>query len=349
MSDELEALLSALQPLCAREIGPHAKRWDEQRKLDADLAPRLAEWGLIGTSVDVERGGAGAGMVGAAAIVETLAMYSGSVAMRVALHEAAAIGSALATRDDEALASAMSPSALCGWVGPARASQGPGGRGGLTMLAGGDADLVVARTSGQGIAMGRVAAASLSTRARESSGLRAAGWVDVLDPSALDVGGDDASEAAAVVAARVAVLIAATACGLARSAILEAAKYAMVREQFGSPLAAFQAIQWKVANAVTERDAAWALVTHAAGCLDRAPVGRCPTSAGDAAARAQLAAVRAAVGACSESLQIHGGYGYTEEFVVERLLRDSRACSAVDRNDLELRESLVPSLIARFA
>lgn len=349
MSEATEPLLAALRPLCAREIGPHAKRWDEQRRFDADLVPKLAEWGLVGVSVDEARGGAGVGLVGAAAVVEELATHSGSLAIRVALHEAAAIGSALATRDDAALASAMAPSQLAGWIGPQRAAKGPGGRGGMTMVIGGDADLVVARATADGVALRRVPATSLSVRAKESSGLRSAGWVDIVDSSPLEIAGSEATLAAAVVSSRVAVLVAATACGLARAAIQDAAQYAMVREQFGSALASFQAIQWKVANAATERDAAWSLVVHAAGCLDRAAVGQCPTSVADAASRAQLAAVRAAVAACSEALQIHGGYGYTEEFAVERMLRDARACSAVDRTDFELRESLVPSLVARFA
>jgi hypothetical protein len=346
VSDAIEALLAALRPLCAREIGPVARRWDEQRSLDADLPGKLAEWGVLGISVDEAKGGAGAGLVGAAAIVEELAVHSGSLAVRVALHEAAAVGRALALGDDAALATAMAPASLSGWVGPTRLRRGHAG---TSMLVAGDGELVVARQTGEGATLGVVAAGTLGVRKRDSSGLRSAGWVDVVEPRGLEVAGPDAAEVVASITARVAVLVGAAACGLARAAIIDAAKYAQVREQFGSPLARFQATQWKIANGATERDAAWSLVTHAAGMLDRHGAARCSTTAGDAAARAQLAAVRAAVGACSDALQIHGGYGYTEEFAVERHLRDARACSAVDRTDHELKEALVPSLVARFA
>ncbi len=356
--EHIDALVGAVATLGAREIAPSAARWDEDG-LDADLAARCADWGLFGVSVPEDRGGAGAGMLGAAAVMEELATHSGSLAVRLALHEGGAVGLALGLGDEPLLArllgagvqpeshsGATGQSSWVGWVGAGRGVCATGAPGGTTRLHGaarmvpGDGALVVVGREGD--VVGLVAADRLDRRSRRGSGLRSVGWTDV----ALDVDLPRTGDAglAAQLSARVSVLVGAVACGLARAAITQAVHYARVREQFGQPIANFQAIQWKLANGATERDAAWMLLVHAAGRLDAGDAG-----AHDAAARGQLAAVRAAVSACSEALQIHGGYGYTTEFPVERLLRDARACSAVDRGDDALRTALTAGIAARFA
>ncbi|MBC8068386.1 MAG: acyl-CoA dehydrogenase, partial [Deltaproteobacteria bacterium] len=68
-----------------------------------------------------------------------------------------------------------------------------------------------------------------------------------------------------------------------------------------------------------------------------------------AAARAPQLAVRAAVGGCSDALQIHGGYGYTTEYPIERMLRDARACAVADRPEPTLRTELAQAIALRFA
>ena len=96
---DVDALLGAVRPIAAREIAPAAARWDSNGELEPDVASRLAQWGMFGVSVAEQAGGVGAGMLGAAAVVEEIASHSGALAMRLALHEAVAIGFALETSD----------------------------------------------------------------------------------------------------------------------------------------------------------------------------------------------------------------------------------------------------------
>ncbi len=99
-----------------------------------------------------------------------------------------------------------------------------------------------------------------------------------------------------------------------------AVAYAKDRKQFGKPIADFQAMQWMLADCKTELDAA-ALLTYRAAWL--ADSGRAFSRE---ASMAKLYASEAATRACNKSLQIHGGYGYTREFAVERHLRDAKIC-----------------------
>ncbi len=350
-SPHVEALLGAVGPLGNREFAPHAARWDDTG-LDGDLAAKCGEWGLFGLSAPEASGGAGVGMLGAVAVIEDIAAHSGSLAIRVAMHEAAAVGLALGLGDDDLLGRVLAGVGFVGWCGASRgvsAQTDPRARlQGAARMVPADRDVVVLGQGPKGAVVGLVAADQIGQRRRRSaSGLCAAGWSDLdLDVEPTHVGDDALAQ---WLSARVSVAIAATACGLARAAITRAVEYARVREQFGQAIANFQAIQWKVANSATERDAAWMLTVKAAGRLDASASPNAVDGALDAAARAQLAAVRSAVAACSEALQVHGGYGYTREFPIERLLRDARACSAVDRGDDDLRASVVPGIVARFA
>lgn len=113
--------------------------------------------------------------------------------------------------------------------------------------------------------------------------------------------------------------LAALALGSARAAMDAAVAYAKERKQFGRPIADFQAIQWKIADGVMAIDAAALLVHKAAISLDAAD-----------AAQARAVAVRAGLSATDHALQIHGGYGYTREYPVERHLRSVRMVGGVD-------------------
>jgi butyryl-CoA dehydrogenase len=112
--------------------------------------------------------------------------------------------------------------------------------------------------------------------------------------------------------------IAAQALGIAQGCLEEALAHAKDREQFGQPIANFQAIQWMIADMATEIDAA-RLMTYRAAWL--AQEGKNFTKE---AAMAKLFAAEACNRIAYKALQIHGGYGYTKEFAVERFFRDAR-------------------------
>ncbi|MCB9667524.1 MAG: acyl-CoA dehydrogenase family protein [Myxococcales bacterium] len=113
--------------------------------------------------------------------------------------------------------------------------------------------------------------------------------------------------------------IAAQCAGIASAANRHMQKYAKERKQFGTPLADFQAIQWMVADSEKELDAMTLLGWRAASLKDAG----LPYS--QAASMAKLYASEAAWRVCNRAVQVHGGYGYSREYPLERYLRDVRA------------------------
>jgi butyryl-CoA dehydrogenase len=112
--------------------------------------------------------------------------------------------------------------------------------------------------------------------------------------------------------------IAAQALGIAQGALDASIKYAKERVQFGKPIAAQQAIQWMIADSATEIDAARFLVYRAAWNKDNGlPYGK-------EAAMAKLFASETATRVAGKAIQIHGGYGFTESYPVERAYRDAK-------------------------
>ncbi len=117
------------------------------------------------------------------------------------------------------------------------------------------------------------------------------------------------------------VAIAAMAVGLAQGAFERAVTYAQERRQFGRQIADFQAIQWMLAEMATEIDAARLLVNRAAWLKEQ---GRRFTKE---AAMAKMFASETSERVCYKAIQIHGGYGYTRDYEVERMYRDQRLCA----------------------
>jgi alkylation response protein AidB-like acyl-CoA dehydrogenase len=121
--------------------------------------------------------------------------------------------------------------------------------------------------------------------------------------------------------------VAAMSVGLAQGALDEALAYAKERRAFGQPIAKFQAIQAKLADMSTEIEAARLLTYKAAFLKDQ---GRNFTLT---AARAKLKSGRVAVRACEEAVQIHGGYGFIEEYPVCRFYRDAKILTIGEGTD----------------
>ncbi len=115
--------------------------------------------------------------------------------------------------------------------------------------------------------------------------------------------------------------IAALSVGIAQGAYEAAVRYAKERQQFGRPIADFQAIQFKLADMATQIECARLLTLKAATLKDaKKPVTQ-------ASAMAKLFASETAVRVSEESVQIHGGYGYTKDYPAEKYWRDSKLCT----------------------
>ncbi|BAT71814.1 short-chain acyl-CoA dehydrogenase [Thermosulfidibacter takaii ABI70S6] len=117
--------------------------------------------------------------------------------------------------------------------------------------------------------------------------------------------------------------IGALACGVMRACLEEMVKYSKGRVQFGQPIANFQAIQWMIADTATELEVAETLVLRAAWLKDQFLQGKGGRFTKEAS-MAKLFATEAANRAAYRAVQVHGGYGYSREFPVERYYRDIR-------------------------
>jgi butyryl-CoA dehydrogenase len=114
--------------------------------------------------------------------------------------------------------------------------------------------------------------------------------------------------------------IGALSLGIAEGAFEQAIKYATVRKQFGQAIAEFQGLQFQLSDMATEIEAGKHLVYHAAWLAQRGePFGK-------AAAMAKLFCSEMAMRTTIKAIQVHGGYGYTKEYPVERMMRDAKIC-----------------------
>jgi len=136
--------------------------------------------------------------------------------------------------------------------------------------------------------------------------------------------------------------VAARGVGLAQAAVDESVKYAQIRKTFGKPIADHQAIQLKLGDMATRTEAARLLTERAAEAFDRGE--RCDMEAG----MAKLFATEAAMENSTEAMRIHGGYGYSKEYVVERLYRDAPLLVIGEGTNEMQRIIIAKQLIERF-
>ncbi|MBI2161223.1 MAG: acyl-CoA dehydrogenase family protein [Candidatus Rokubacteria bacterium] len=136
--------------------------------------------------------------------------------------------------------------------------------------------------------------------------------------------------------------VAALALGLGQAALDAAVAYARQREQFGQKIAAFQGVQFPIAEAATEIEAARLLTLNAARLADaRLPIKK-------EAAMAKFFAAEAALRACNSAVEIHGGYGYMREFPVERYLRDAKLYQIGEGTSQIQRMIIAREILGRF-
>lgn len=335
-------------------VRSQARDWDVAGEIPNTVLAELADMGLLGVTNDPDWDGAGLGAVDLALVVEELARGDGALALTVARHNALCAGIlgryGSSEQKDRYLGSLSRGDMLGGWcVSEPQSGDDPaavethavrdgtgwilngtkifvthGARGGLFVVfartdSGVTAFLV---EKGAGGLVQRSIGETLGMRASDTGALE---LTDVRVPDANRLGrvGAGVQQAEAVLALG-RITIAAIAVGLGRAALAAARDYALERRQFGEPIAQFQAVQWKLADSATELDAAGLLVLRAAFlAASSSPFGR-------EAAMAKLFAAEAAMRAADESLQIHGGFGFTAEYPVERYYRDVKLCAIGD-------------------
>jgi alkylation response protein AidB-like acyl-CoA dehydrogenase len=334
LAEEQKQLVLAVRQAVEKDVTPVAAELDQGRRDPEPLVAQLAELGIFGALADAEHGGLGLPLTTAAMIVEEVARGSAALAIWLSAQLAATLAVARSTSREtrERLLPPMTRGER--WTAPVVGASIGARRAGADWVLTGAAPvvpnagraklfLVNAALEGGGARCFAVEAGRPGLTvglASDTIGLRGLGAADVVlvgarlgAAAALREGGESLLEAATNVGA------AATAVGLAQAAFEAALRYSQQRSAFGKPICQHQAVQLKLADMATAITAARLLTGRAAERLDAD--ARDDTGA----AMARLAAGETAYMVTLEAMRIHGGYGYTSEFPVERYYRDAAA------------------------
>ncbi len=349
LSEEQAMILDSVRGFVGDVAAKNALERDEHCQFVRESVDGIAELGLFGMAVSEDSGGAGLGYLSLAVAVEECAKSCGSSA-RLLLTQAGVAALALDGLADgaEILEGVMTGERLCSIVGSESGVVATAAGDGFTVE--GSAGLVtgaceanvflVAASAGDEALLLAVDAGVANVTATAALGFRAAapGRVEFAGSAATVIArGDEAS--AAIARAELASWIggAALAVGSGFGSIDHARRHASERMAFGKPLLGQQAVGYKLVESRRRLEAARHLAYHAARLADAGQDAR------DTAMMAKLSAIDASVLASDEAIQIHGGYGYTVEYHVERHYRDVKTLEVIDGGLDRLRDALVPA------
>jgi alkylation response protein AidB-like acyl-CoA dehydrogenase len=355
LSEEQREFKHIVHDFVAKELKPMARETDELGEFNWTAVKKMGPLGLLGLEVPEQYGGAEVDAVSAAIAIEELAWGCGSTALAVSAHNGLALGPIvkfgseaqkahwlppLATGEGKlACLSLTEPGAgsdLQGGVRTTAVKEGDswivdGAKMWMTNASISDLMVVLCRTDAAGgsRSLSHILVPTNSPGltigpAEKKMGLKgspthAVTFEEVRVPleNLLGEEGRGLQQTLATLdSGRVG--IGALAVGLGQAAYETAVQYAHVRETFGQPIAHYQAVQWMLADAATELQAARLMVYWAASLKG---AGKKYTKE---AAMAKLFATEVSERVCRNAIQIHGGYGYSSEFEVERMYRDTR-------------------------
>jgi len=355
LTQEQRMWRDAVHDFVAREVKPRAREVDETGEFNWTATRKMGPLGLLGLNIPEEYGGAGVDPVSAAIAIEELGWGCGSTALAISAHNGlgcapvAQFGSnELKQRFLPRVASGEGRLAALALTEPGAGSDLKGGvsvrahldgdewvingakmwctnasiadfivtlvrtdpRGGSSSLS-----LIVVPTDTPGLHI----APKEKKMGLKGSPTHAVTYEDVRVPlgNLVDQPGTGLQHTLAVLdGGRIG--IGALSIGLAQAALEEAVRYAKERQAFGKPIAAHEAIQWMLAEAATEIHAARLMIYYAAWLKG---LGK-PYS--KEAAMAKMFASEMGERVCRNAIQVHGGYGYSQEYPVERMYRDAR-------------------------
>ena len=336
-----------------KEIKPNMKSWDDHEIFPVETMKKLGELGLLGIFIPEEYGGSGFGYAEYATALMELGKVCGGIGLSVAAHNSLCTGHIFYHGNEEQKRKYLPKLASGEWIGAwglTEANTGSdamrmkttavkdgdhwvlnGTKNWITHGLSGDVAVVLIRTGdlldSNGITAFIIEKGTpgfSAVKIKEKLGVRASETAELIfdnvripDSNVIgDVGAGFKQAMQILDGGRVS--IASLSCGVARGAYEASMKYAKEREQFGKPIAHFQAIAFKLADMATEIEAAELLTFQAAYLKDnKKPV----TKAG---AYAKYYASEVSVRCGNEAVQVMGGYGYTKEYPAEKFLRDAK-------------------------
>lgn len=356
LTEEQEQIKYSIREFAESEIKPNKMEWDEAQHFPEELRPQLAELGLMGVIFPEEYGGAAMGYVEYATIIEELGRVDGSIGLSVAAHNSLCSNHIYQFGTEAQKQKYLVPLAQgesFGAWGLTEAQAGSDASGTRTSAVKRNGNYIVNGSKNfitHAVACNTCVAVAVTDKEKGNKGISAFIFDKSMEGFRSDKKenklGMRASETASVVFEDCAVpvgnllggegegflqamqvldggriSIAALSVGIAQGAFEAAVKYAKERVQFGQPIAEFQAIQFKLADMATQIEAARLLTLQAAYLKDN------DKKTTKQSAMAKLYASEVAVRVAEESVQIHGGYGYTKDYPAEKYWRDSKLCT----------------------
>lgn len=353
LNENQEMIKQMVRDFAEKEIRPNLNQWDADEHFPVDTMKKMGELGLLGIYVPEEYGGSGFGYFEYVTALIELGKVCGGVGLSVAAHNSLCTGH-IFYHGTEAQKKKYLPKLASGeWIGawgltePNTGSDAMrmkttavkdgdewvinGAKNWITHGLSGDVAVVLVRT-GELLDSSGITAFIIekgtpgfsAVKIKDKLGVRASETAELIFdnvrvPAENVIGnvGEGFKQAMKVLdGGRIS--IAALSCGVARGAYEASVQYAKEREQFGKPIAQFQAIGFKLADMATEVEAAELLTMQAAyNKNNKLPV----TKEG---AYAKYFASEVAVKCGNEAVQIMGGYGYTKEYPAEKFLRDAK-------------------------
>lgn len=337
-------------------IIPKMMEWDESQKFPIEVIKKIGELGLMGVLVPIEYGGSGFSYTEYVTAITELGSICGSVALSMAAHNSLCTGHILQFGNEEQKKKYLPKLASAEWIGAwglTEANTGSdamrmqctavkdgdywilnGTKNWITHGISGDVVVVLARTGklldSKGITafiVERTNQGFSGGKKENKLGMRASETAELIfdncrvhQSQMIGNEGEGFLQSMKVLdGGRIS--IAALSLGIAKGAINASIKYAKERHQFGQSISNFQGISFKLADMVTEYEAAELLTFKAADLKNKhLPVTK-------ESAIAKYFASEIAVKVSTEAVQIFGGYGYTKDFPVEKFYRDSKLCT----------------------
>jgi alkylation response protein AidB-like acyl-CoA dehydrogenase len=356
LNENQKMIAQMVRDFAEKEIRPHFMEWDETQEFPVHIFKKLGELGLMGVFIPEEYGGSGFGYHEYITVVSEIAKVCGSIGLSVAAHNSLCTGHIYYHGNEAQKRKYLPKLASAEWIGAWGLTETGTGSdaGGMNTTAvkdgdhwvlngsknfithgkSGDVAVVIARTGEKGDSRGMSAfiiekgTPGFSSGKKENKlGMRASETCELIFnncriPAENLIGkeGEGFIQAMQILdGGRIS--IGALALGIAKGAYEASVKYAKEREQFGKPIAQFQAIGFKLADMATEIFAS-ELMLHQSASLKN---NKQPMTTESAMAKYFASEVACRVS--NEAVQIFGGYGYTKDFPVEKFYRDAKLCT----------------------
>lgn len=355
-TEQLALVRESAREFAKTYIKPYVMDWDERQYFPVDLFHRMGEYGFMGVLVPEEYGGAGLGYQEYITILDEISKVCGSIGLSVAAHNSLCTNHILSFANDSQKAKYLPKLASGEWIGAWGLTETGSGSdaGGMTTTAVQDGDywiingsktfithaisgnvaVVIARTGEKGnnhamstfiIEKGTEGFSSgkkidkLGMRASETAFLFFDNCRVHKDQVIGEIGNGFVQALKLLDGGRIS--IAALSLGIARGAYECALRYANEREQFNQKIYDFQDVSFTIADMATKIDASELLIRRAGYLKDN------HLKVTKESAMAKLYASEVAVEVANQSVQIHGGYGFTKDYPAEKFFRDAKLCT----------------------